>query len=227
MRSAKILQICLHQQFTAPNGDLKMFKNSTLKKSSSLLAATIITAATVMPTSTASAHDRHNPNRHYGSNQHLNKHQHRQFHNRFGRGQHGTKNYRAQLRRNQNHTHVKRRNKKGELIAAGIIGLAVGAIIASEASKRKQRRYEPSYSDFPHQQRFPQQSYNDSNLSGSDYSYGTQNQGPEVITFNEPRTLEPWTAGWREWCQNRYRSFNPSTGTFRGYDGFDHFCVPK
>ncbi len=28
-----------------------------------------------------------------------------------------------------------------------------------------------------------------------------------------------------DWCLNRYRSYNPSTDTFRGYDGYDHRCI--
>ena len=39
------------------------------------------------------------------------------------------------------------------------------------------------------------------------------------------RGLEPWTRSWMRYCSNKYRSFNPSTGTYRGYDGEDHFCV--
>ena len=26
------------------------------------------------------------------------------------------------------------------------------------------------------------------------------------------------------WCLSRYRSYNPSTDSFRGYDGLDHRC---
>ncbi|MDR6757747.1 hypothetical protein J2Y48_003044 [Mycoplana sp. BE70] len=36
---------------------------------------------------------------------------------------------------------------------------------------------------------------------------------------------EPWSAGWYRYCGDTYRSFNPNTGTFRGYDGLEHFCV--
>jgi len=213
-----------------------MFKNSILKKSSAWLAAGIVSTAAIMPVGVASAHDRHNPNRHYGHNQHLNKHQHRQFHNQYGRGQHGTHNYRTQQHKHHQRTHVKRRNKKGELIAAGIIGLAVGAIIASESSKRKHRAHQPTYNNQPPRRQAPRQPYYDPSFyNGTGQTHHNRhvpldeynNGGPEVITFNEPRTLEPWTPGWREWCQNRYRSFNASTGTFRGYDGLDHFCVPK
>ena len=38
-------------------------------------------------------------------------------------------------------------------------------------------------------------------------------------------SYEPWSQSWFRFCSNKYRSFNASTGTFRGYDGRDHFCV--
>jgi hypothetical protein len=34
----------------------------------------------------------------------------------------------------------------------------------------------------------------------------------------------PWTAAWYASCEARYRSFDPSTGYFLGYDGEYHFC---
>lgn len=49
--------------------------------------------------------------------------------------------------------------------------------------------------------------------------------------YNAPRgieysgDIEPWTPAWYRYCDNRYRSFNDRTGTYRGYDGRDHFCV--
>ena len=33
-----------------------------------------------------------------------------------------------------------------------------------------------------------------------------------------------WTPEWYSYCSYRYRSFNPSTGYFIGYDGFSYFC---
>lgn len=38
-------------------------------------------------------------------------------------------------------------------------------------------------------------------------------------------SIEPWTPAWYRYCDDRYRSFNDRTGTYRGYDGQDHFCV--
>lgn len=38
--------------------------------------------------------------------------------------------------------------------------------------------------------------------------------------------VEPYHGGGHvNWCLNRYRSYNPSTDTFRGYDGYDHRCI--
>jgi hypothetical protein len=37
-------------------------------------------------------------------------------------------------------------------------------------------------------------------------------------------TVRAWSPGWFQYCQARYRSFNPRTGTFVGTDGRLHFC---
>ena len=34
----------------------------------------------------------------------------------------------------------------------------------------------------------------------------------------------PWTPDWYSYCYSRYRSFDPNSGTFVGYDGYEHFC---
>ena len=33
-----------------------------------------------------------------------------------------------------------------------------------------------------------------------------------------------WTPDWYSYCYSRYRTFNPNSGTFVGYDGYEHFC---
>jgi BA14K-like protein len=33
-----------------------------------------------------------------------------------------------------------------------------------------------------------------------------------------------WTPEWYTYCAQRYRSFDPRTGYFRGYDGLPHLC---
>lgn len=44
---------------------------------------------------------------------------------------------------------------------------------------------------------------------------------PAPVTYAKP---QPWTPGWYSYCSAKYRSFNPQTGYFLGYDGQYHFC---
>ena len=39
-----------------------------------------------------------------------------------------------------------------------------------------------------------------------------------------PYRPEPWTEEWYVYCDQKYKTFNPRTGKFRGYDGKLHLC---
>lgn len=54
--------------------------------------------------------------------------------------------------------------------------------------------------------------------------YRQPSAGTRVISGG---SYEPWSQSWYRYCSNKYRSFNASTGTYRGYDGRDHFCVVR
>jgi hypothetical protein len=87
-----------------------------------------------------------------------------------------------------------RDNNVGAAIALGAGALILGAIIADSANRQPRRVYR-------------------------DY------EEPRVVRHQyRGGALEPWSAEWYDWCDDRYRSFNPRTGTYRGYDGRDHFC---
>ncbi len=113
---------------------------------------------------------------------------------------------------------VVRKNKTGELIAAGVVGLALGAIIVSAANQHNNNDYRvhrparprPDRDYFP-----PRPGYID-------------DDEPEII-YDEPEyvSAEPWTPQWYRYCESRYRSFDRYTGTFKGYDGKRHFCVVR
>lgn len=98
-----------------------------------------------------------------------------------------------------------RYHDNGDLVAAGVLGLAVGAIAAGIATSP--RYYEPAYRE-PLPRPHPDRVY----LAD-----------PEVVYIDD-YGLEPWTPEWYRYCEDRYRSFNPRTGTFTGYDGLKHFC---
>lgn len=105
----------------------------------------------------------------------------------------------------------------GEIIAAGILGLAVGAIAAGALNDDEpQYRPRPVYDEpiyetprDPMPRPRPVRPY-----------YAE----PSVVTY-DTGGLEPWSREWFDYCSDTYRSFNPDTGTYVGFDGQEHFCV--
>ena len=122
---------------------------------------------------------------------------------------------------------AKKRSKKKDrnddvAIALGIAGVAAGALVLGAIASENRNRRDPRLNGAeliagPDGQRYP-------SAPGID----TYPEPPSRGTFVPERSqaLEPWSDAWLRACDARYRSFNPSTGTFRGYDGQDHFCVP-
>lgn len=106
-------------------------------------------------------------------------------------------------RKHYRHARKHRNNDTAAAVALGIGAIALGAIIAGAANDRSRTVYHQPHNAYPPQPVYRQR-------RGSGYS-----------------TIEPWTAAWYDYCADRYRSFNPATGTFRGYDGYDHFCVAR
>jgi hypothetical protein len=103
------------------------------------------------------------------------------------------------------------RDNTGEIIAAGILGVAAGAIIAGIANQPRPVYREPAYR---HPQAYPRPS--------PDRDYFP----PAPVRYESDRyaSYEPWTREWYRWCANRYRSFDPDYGTYVGYDGVERFC---
>ncbi|MCF7672317.1 BA14K family protein [Bacillus subtilis] len=106
-----------------------------------------------------------------------------------------------------------RRRDRNNAIAAGVLGLAAGAIIAGAMSQpQPQPVYrEPIYNAPPP----PPRNYYPAQPARGNYGN------------NYGGSYQPWTREWYNWCAQKYRSFNAQTGTFRGYDSRDHFCVVK
>ncbi len=105
------------------------------------------------------------------------------------------------------------RGYRDDGVALGALGLATGVIVGGAIASSNQPRGRV-YIDPP-----------------ADGYYEE-----EVPVYRRPRTvyrevpvyqggLEPWTRPWYRYCSDRYRSFNPDTGTFRGYDGRSYFCT--
>ncbi|APH73098.1 BA14K family protein [Aquibium oceanicum] len=101
------------------------------------------------------------------------------------------------------HSSHNRHDQRGDMIAAGLLGLAVGAIAAGAIANQQNTYAAPVDTGY-----FP--------AAPADY---------DEQRYSYAAGLEPWTAEWYRYCSQRYRSFDAQTGTFRGYDGQDHFCV--
>ncbi|QPC91287.1 BA14K family protein [Mesorhizobium sp. INR15] len=106
----------------------------------------------------------------------------------------------------------------GDAIAAGVLGLAAGALIVGALNNNNRQ---PSYNDYD-------------GYDGYDDGYYREvrpRPAPIRRYYAEPRVVynqgyaEPWTRGWYEYCSDRYRTFNARTGTFTGNDGDQHFCT--
>ncbi|MER8502086.1 BA14K family protein [Mesorhizobium sp. M0195] len=103
--------------------------------------------------------------------------------------------------------HHRQHHGNGDAVAAGVLGLAAGALIGGALASPQPRYYDPAYDDEYYR------------------------PAPVRRYYVQPRVAyaesyaEPWTRGWYEYCSDRYRSFNARTGTFTGYDGEQHFCT--
>ncbi|MCR6500209.1 BA14K family protein [Shinella sp. CPCC 101442] len=120
--------------------------------------------------------------------------------NRDGYWREGNDGYRDRRPRRHHRDHNGR-----DAVIGGALGLATGVIIggalANQPRYSEPRYVEPDYYPEPE---------------------------PRVIYRRQPvytPSYEPWTQSWFDYCSQRYRSFNPRSGTFVGYDGREHFCT--
>ncbi|PSJ60580.1 BA14K family protein [Kumtagia ephedrae] len=116
--------------------------------------------------------------------------------------------------------HHHNRYDSGDMVAAGVLGLAVGALAAGVATAPEPDYYEPVYREPVPVYREPV------------YREPVYRERVRVYREVEPArdyyayrgALEPWSPEWYDYCSSRYRSFNARTGTFTGYDGVKRFC---
>jgi len=93
-----------------------------------------------------------------------------------------------------------RKNNNGAALAAGIIGLAAGAVIIGALSQ-------------PSRAAPPAHYYPPARAPHPVYPAPVQNV-----------RYEPWTPAWYDYCSAKYRSFRPATGTYTTYGGHQRFC---
>ncbi|MEJ8571066.1 BA14K family protein [Microbaculum marinum] len=122
------------------------------------------------------------------------------------------------------------RNNTGAAVAAGVVGLAAGALIGSALAQP--RYYAPApyaYGTAPYVAPAPAPVY-----VAPGYVAPTQPYDPSLPVQSGPGYSGTYvatgyapargTAEWNAYCASKYRSFDPATGTFLGYDGKRHYC---
>jgi hypothetical protein len=112
-----------------------------------------------------------------------------------------------------------RHHGNGDAIAAGVLGLAAGALIGGALANDRpppdaNRYYDDGYYN---------DGYYDREVRVRPAPVRRYYVQPRVVYAD--RYAEPWTRAWYEYCSDRYRTFNSRTGTFTGNDGEQHFCT--
>jgi hypothetical protein len=107
----------------------------------------------------------------------------------------------------------------GFAAGAAAAGVATGAAVAAGG-------YGYGYSDpYYYGDNY---AYDDSGYYGDSYAYdngATYDAGP-VVAFDQPAPVAQGpVAGDASYCAQRYRSYDPASGTYLGYDGMRHPCM--
>lgn len=104
----------------------------------------------------------------------------------------------------------------GDALAAGALGLAAGAVIGGAIAESNR----PGSYDNP----LPAPG----GPAAGGYAYpAAPAPAPPPPAGPAAASMEPWSDGWYRYCATNYKSFDPTKGTYRGYDGRDHFCVVR
>lgn len=92
----------------------------------------------------------------------------------------------------------------------GIVGLTTGTLHDSEIG-----RYGDDHRFAPRPPRFH---------GPPETDVRPRYRGPKGV---HERRAAAWSPTWYRWCADRYRTFNPRTGTIMGRDGRPEFCTVR
>lgn len=111
-----------------------------------------------------------------------------------------------------------KKKKDKEAIAAGIIGLAAGAIIGGAMLNNNAPTVAPVAPAYPPQPTYhPQRPYFDR------YEHQRQRYR-DTRYYNSKQWGAPFSPEWYRYCASEHRSFDPKTGTYRARNGKVQFC---
>jgi len=115
-------------------------------------------------------------------------------------------------------------NDWGGAAAAGVIGLAAGAIIGSAFSGPGYYAGAPYYGGPVYYDPPPYRYLPPPYPYRSEAYVGPPRYDPP--RYYQPRAYRPvqWSPEWIAYCARKYKSFNPRTGTYRTYSGRVRMC---
>lgn len=125
----------------------------------------------------------------------------------------GDRHYRSRggtVHHHHYHTEKKRHKNAEAALIGGAVGLAAGVIIGDSLNRPVYERpsyYRPRvvYETRPvYRRRVRERVYYE-----------------PVYTYRPPR---PWTSAWYDYCEAKYRSFDPESGTFQPHRGSRRLC---
>lgn len=124
-----------------------------------------------------------------------------------------------------------RHDRNRDAAVLGVLGLAAGVAVGSALAQPRQpegRVYiDPPVNDYPAPPRYTY------DRAYGDDGYPEPPRRRPVPVYDAPRPVyraqpvyraEPWTRAWYDYCSQRYRSFDPRSGTFTDYQGQRRFC---
>ena len=110
---------------------------------------------------------------------------------------------------------------RGVGFGAGIAGLAAGALIGGAAAAVTQPWWGHGYSYYGDYGYYPGYAYGPGYVSAPAYAYA-----PDYDEGYVYRAAPGYVAPGRDdaYCAQRFRSYDPASGTYLGYDGTRHPC---
>lgn len=117
------------------------------------------------------------------------------------------------------------RYDSGDMVAAGVLGLAVGAIAGAATAAPRYYEPEPLYGEPVYAEPvYREPVYREPVYRERVYREVRPSRRYYAAAPAYAGGLEPWSQEWYDYCESRYRSFNERTGTYTGYDGVKRFC---
>lgn len=147
---------------------------------------------------------------------------------------------------------VERQNNNGDVLIAGLLGAAVGAVVVGALARddhpegdNPYRHPRPSIDRellfgnlFDDPAPDPAVVDHDGDGSGDDEYYAYADGGDDEFAYDDGNEVyadggydqttylyEPWTRDWYRYCARTYDTFDPNTGTYFDRWGTEQFCV--